>query len=195
MALRSRNRRPSGGLAGWLFADISLVLVVIFAATTNETAGSTMPTGSTTTTTSTTTSTTTIATSLPTNPVTSTTTLCRYLDSIGNCLPTDVVPEPVEVTLPVGAGEQGRMRLLALLDEEVANRPDLGSNPKFGVVIAYGGSKGRADAGIGDALSYVAEEHLRTWDRTLTVTYYQGGHHQRVSVGYVKFKLFPIVSE
>jgi hypothetical protein len=108
-------------------------------------------------------------------------------------LPAGVVPEPVQVFLPVSSGPAGQEQLWNKLEEMLQERSDLGANPKFGVVIVYGGAKGKSPY-VGDRTAEMVVEHLTTWPRIFSFTYFEDGHDQGLEDGYVNLKLFPVLS-
>lgn len=174
----ARRAHSPGSLAGWLFADLTLVLAVAFIANTGN-AFTTPPSVSTTTTTTTT---------------TSTTTTVPCVDG------STVRPDPVEFRLVRGSS-LGTASLHARLDDEIAQRlavdPDLaslaGTNElTFGVIILYGGSNGRQNE-VGDRAAERAQERLTTWAGILPTTYFETGHDSGASPGTLTFKMFPVL--
>lgn len=179
MARPPDRGRSSSSRAGWLFADITLVLAVVFlAASVTRTAGSESEVGSSST------------------VAESTTTLPDLCTEGGQ-----VKPDPITIEVVGGAG-MSAPRLIAALDRKVAgvvdNEPDLALIARdkplsFGVIILYGGSRGQ-DTIIGSKAAQAAEDKLSVWSAILPTTYVETGHDSRIVPGNLSFKLFPSLS-
>ena len=174
------NRRPkmNGSMAGWLFADLSIVLAIVFMTSlqaTNQDASST------TTTTSTTTSTTT--TTLPSTPDTKAALACN-----------GVVPRPVEVRISNTRAISDRQifqQINTLLDK---NYPD--SN--FSMVIIYSGTGGdRSEQASSSAVKSSQDigETLRSFDRFVNEQYVESNWNPSIRLNEAKIKIFPNVCD
>jgi hypothetical protein len=193
---RSRITKSSASLAGWIFADLTLLLAIVFASTSLD--------ETTTTITSTSSTTTTIVKSLSSDEITgadttisSTTTTTTVIScpsdvSAESCGVSGVRPDPVVLVIE----DASRMRPSSFRDEltlAVLERTDLPPDPNFGVILIYGGSAGSSDSNVGDRFAAKIQTWLEEWDQVNATTYYQPGHDQSVSQGSVRLKLFPIL--
>ena len=158
MAIRRKSR--IGSLAGWLFADLTLLLCFVFFDSSVSGTGSSLK---------------------PNSP---TTTLSKAAASKQG-----VRPLPVVARVRVSKGTSGS-ELVKRLESELGTKAQ---GKKFLVVLARGGSKG-VDSSIGDDLSRIVVAKLENnWSRIVKgVTYFDTGHDNSTSEGYITLKLFPI---
>ena len=175
-----------GSMAGWLFADLSIVLTIVFMASiqaTGQDASSTTSTTSTSTTTSTTTSSTTTTTTLPSAPDTTAALPCN-----------GVVPRPVVVTISNTRAISDRQifqQITTLLDK---NYPD--SN--FSMVIIYSGTGGdRSEQASSSAVrsSQDIGETLRFFERFVNEQYVESLWNPSIRLNEAKIKIFPNVCD
>jgi hypothetical protein len=158
--------------AGWLFADLSLVLMILFAASTVKTSnpceGAVQPSA---------------------ECQASSTTLPDEGDGSGN---TGFNPKPLEVVVRNGV----RLTAEALIDRlesEITKSETRTSH--FGVIIIYGGSRGVANS-IGDDNAKKVQERLSsTWNKVRRVTFFQPGHDTQLSPSDIQLKLFPYIQD
>ena len=175
-----------GSMAGWLFADLSIALTIVFMASiqaTGQDASSTTSTTSTSTTTSTTTTTTTSTTTLPSAP-----------DSTAALACNGVVPRPVEVlisNIDALSAKQIFKQISTLLDQ---NYPD--SN--FSMVIVIAGTGGDRSEQASKSARRSAEaigETLKTFDRFVNEKYVEPNYTVDLRLGVAKIKIFPLVCD
>lgn len=184
-----RTHSPAS-LAGWLFADLSLVLAVAFISTTGNTFAEPSRPADPTVAATTTTTTTTI------DNGTSSTTTEPCIDGVS------VRPDPVRIVLTDGSSLEVaalHARLDAEIEERKADDPDfsrlIGSaQVTFGVVILYGGSSGQRNE-VGDRAAEEAEQRLATWSAILPTTYFETGHNSGAAPGSLTFKMFPVLPD
>jgi hypothetical protein len=74
------------------------------------------------------------------------------------------------------------------------------SNWDFGVVLIYGGTKGRKDIGDGDRVAKEARNKLSPnaqsrWSKLSANAFFEPVHDTGIPYGSVKLKLFPIISK
>ena len=186
MAGRRGSRRPSAGaLAGWLFADLALVLAFVFLDSTTAGlagsggAGTDAPAATTTVVTTTSTTSTT------------TTTVAGPTTTVGGG--GGARPEPYTVTVKASADEPPGT-LIARLERELAGT-DAAKEPEDGVylvVIVLGGSRG-VGRSVGNELSkWVADTLETNWSRVVEgTTYFTTGDNNSVAPGSVVLSLFP----
>lgn len=186
MAGKRGSRRPSAGaLAGWLFADLALVLAFVFLDSNTAglagsgSSGTDVPAPTSTVVTTTTSSTTT------------TTTVVGPTTTIGGG--GGARPEPYTVTVRADAKESVDT-LIARLEEALAGT-DAANEPEDGVylvVIVHGGSRGVARS-VGNRLSkWVADTLETNWSRVVEgTTYFTTGDDNSVAPGAVVLSLFP----
>lgn len=192
------RRRSTASLAGWLFADLSLVLAIAFLATSSSDFTCKDPkTGK----------------SLhecpapqTTNPAVTTTTL-SVGETKGNG---GVKPDPIEIVIYRGTSlstESLRRKLDEAIVEQFRTHKDLAilGDPtmvRFGVIIVRGGNKGETNGRTGSDNALRAESKLEWpkdekdgagWDKTLRTTYFDTGHNSEFARGALQFKLFPIL--
>lgn len=186
----SRRRAGRIGRAGWLFADLSIILMILFAATTVKSADGDCtgkdPTpdecgpASTTTTSTTTTTTTTTTTSTPDG------------GAAGGFR-----PNPIKITVRnVDSMSAGSLRAVIERAVKKENLPDT----HFGVIIIYGGSRG-IDSSRGDQFADKVQTMLTgvstesAWPRVKPTTYFETGHDNHLSYGDITLKLFPLIRD
>jgi len=179
-----RRRRPiemSGALVGWLFADVAIVLMIVFAGT-RVVVPSSVPTTTTSTTTTTTTSTTVASTTVPSTTVP----------------PGGVELEALETgAVAIGSvpGDGVAARLEDRLNGVVKVRVVAAVPEKVGVILIYAGA--RTDGNVVKAKEracLVREALLRDWSRIDEGrVYFKCFHDLNLENGFVKFSLFPII--
>ena len=178
---RRRYEMP-GGLVGWLFADVALVLMIVFS-------GSKIivPTTTTTTTSS--------SSSSSSSSSTSTTSTLPPATSVpeGGVELEAIETGAMEIGTDPGDGVASRLdeRLAELLEAgAISEVPD-----KVGVVLVYGGA--RTDGNVNRAKEracQVRDALLREWGRVDEGrVYFKCFHDLNVENGFVAFSLFPIV--
>ena len=184
---RKKSKRSVSSLAGWLFADLSIVLMILFASTgltSNdlrcEQKGSTAN-GELCT---------------PPNPSTSTT-----LESGGG----GVRFQPIVVTIDKVFSRSinsFQNQIEIQIRRQASARADLrtASDWDYGVIIIGGGSKDRKTDRDGDraakvALSKIAPAENQRWKKIRPSTFFEPGHDKSVPYGSVKLKLFPIIAK
>lgn len=175
--MRSNRRRTeiSGALVGWLFADIAIVLMVVFAGTRVVLPGSTTTTSSSTSTTSTT-------VAIPSTSV-----------SPGGVRLEALEIGAVSIGSVTGSGVASRLeQRLAALETSGA----LTAVPeKIGVILVYAGAA--TDGNVARAKEracLVRDALLREWSRIEEGrVYFKCFHDLNLENGFVKFSLFPII--
>lgn len=192
------RRRSTASLAGWLFADLSLVLAIAFLATSGNDFTCRDP-----------------KTGKPLRecpaPVTTipevTTTTVSIGDVKGNG---GVKPDPIEVVIYRGSNlsrDTLRRKLDEAISEQFKLHDDLAilgdaSLVRFGVIIVRGGNKGETAGRVGSDNALRAESKLEWpkepdkgvgWDKILPTTYFDTGHNTEYPPGALQFKLFPIL--
>lgn len=184
MALRS-EKRSTASLAGWLFADLSIVLMILFASTglTSDDLRCEKENNS-------------IAESpckrIPTSTIS---------PDKGNG---NVRPKPIVMTIE-RARSMSATTFQRQIEREIQRQEKTDASLKgasdwdFGVVIIYGAGRGlstkdgvRVARDIQKKLS--PDSELR-WRKVRSNTFYETGFTNEVSYGSVKMKLFPIISE
>lgn len=166
MAIR-RSSRNQISRAGWLFADLSIILMILFAATT-------------------------IKSSNECKDASSMAPECSSPSSTSPNFDAGFRPEPIKVVVP-NASKMSSRTLSKYLEQKIAEAglPDT----YFGVIIVYGGSRG-ADSSVGDRSAMSAQQKLSIgWDRVKKYTFFEVGHASDLPIGYLSFKLFPFISE
>lgn len=164
-------RVSAGGLAGWLFADLALVLSFVFLDSTSFGEGADKAGAKAQTTTTSTTS---------TAPV----------DSKGSG---GARPQPIKVEFPA-AGLSSTDDLVRAVDAEVARSDSSDKDSKtFLVVIVHGGSGGSTrPRGIAFAQN-IASRLEKNWERVIAgTTYFETGDDSGIPYGTVRLKLFPV---
>lgn len=170
-----RSRTPiemSGALVGWLFADVAIVLMIVFAGTRVVVSSSTP-----TTTTSSTISATAVSTTVPRGGV--------ELEALET--------GAITIGLVPGDGVAARLedRLNKLeVDGVVAVAPE-----KVGVILIYAGARTDGDVvKAKERACLVREALLRNWARIDEGrVYFKCFHDLNLENGFVKFSLFPII--
>jgi hypothetical protein len=171
-----------GGLVGWLFADVALVLMIVFSGSKIIVPSTITTTTTTTTSTSSTTSTTSTlppATTVPEGGV--------KLEAIET--------GAIAIGSEPGDGVASRLdeRLTGLLEAgTISEVPD-----KVGVVLVYGGA--RTDGNVNKAKEracQVRDALLREWSRIDEGrVYFKCFHDLNIENGFVAFSLFPIIDD
>lgn len=183
MAPRS-ERRSTASLAGWLFADLSIVLMILFASTglTSDDLRCDKQEK--------------LSTNSLCNPPTSTT---STIDP-GNG---GIRPKPIEVTIS-GVRKMSPATFQNQIEEKIKllsksdSKLQAASNWDFGVVLIYGGAKGRKDIGDGDRVAEDARNKLspnvqNRWSKLSATAFFEPAHDKGIPYGSVKLKLFPII--
>lgn len=184
-------------MAGWLFADLSLVLAIAFVATSSndfvcrdKASGKPLQ----------------VCEPPETTEVSATTTTAAISDSKGNG---GVKPDPIEVIVRNGARlspSSLRARLDEAITEKFRSDPKLSalgdpSVARFGVIIVRGGDRGSTADRVGTDNAERAKSKLewpetggdRGWNKALRTTYFDTGHNSMYPLGDLQFKLFPIL--
>lgn len=152
--------------AGWLFADLSIVLMILFAAST-------------------------VKTSDPCKDKPKVAKECQVSDST---LPSDgdgsevFKPKPIEIDIRNGSRMSGA-GLIELLNKKIDESGIKTSH--FGVIIIYGGSKG-VDNSLGDRNARKAQMKLSSsWTSVRDITFFEIGHTSDLRSNDLRLKLFP----
>ena len=190
MSRRHRRSKMHGSMAGWLFADLSIVLAIVFMTSIQSTdqaassiATTTTTSSTTSTTTTTTTTTTTAPTTIPSVPDTGVPLACN-----------GVVPKPVEVLIPRAESQPSMQvfkQIATLLDQ---NYPD--SN--FSMVIIISGTGGDRSEQASKSARKSAQaigETLKAFDRFVNEKYVEPNYTADLELGEAKIKIFPLVCE
>ena len=187
MALRS-EKRSTASLAGWLFADLSIVLMILFASTglsSNDVRCEKQDK---------------LSADSPCKKAPASTSTSTTIEPD----PTGIRPKPIEVTIDdirnMSAATfqdaiERKIRLLAKSDSEL----QAASNWDFGVILIYGGATGRKNSSDGDevadiALKKITPDKKPQWGKVRDTTFYEPGHDMSLPYGSVKLKLFPIIT-
>ncbi len=158
--------------AGWLFADLSLVLMILFAASA-------------------------VKTSDPCEGAQKSSDECRATsttlphagDGSGN---TGFNSDPLEVIVPNGVGLSAKS-LIGRLENAIAKSEIRTSH--FGVIIIYGGSRG-VDNRTGDTNARNTQEKLSSqWEKVRKVTFFETGHTTELGPRDIQLKLFPYIED
>jgi hypothetical protein len=187
MALRS-EKRSTASLAGWLFADLSIVLMILFASTGLSSKDVRCEKQDK------------LSANSPCKKVPASTTTSTTLK------PGDggIRPKPIEVTIddirdmsPATFQKAIGEKILqqAKSNTELQNA----SSWDFGVILIYGGAKGRKKSSDGDRIAEIAMKKISPdkqpqWEKVRETTFYEPGHDMSLPYGSVKLKLFPIIS-
>lgn len=181
MRRRRRLIEMSGALVGWLFADVAIVLMIVFAGT-RVVIPSSLPTTTTSTTTTTTTSTTVASTTVPSSTIP----------------PGGVELEALEtgaITIGSIPGDGVAARLEDRLNELEVDGVVTAVPGKVGVILIYAGA--RTDGNVVEAKEracLVREALLREWSRIDEGrVYFKCFHDLNLENDFVKFSLFPII--
>ena len=187
MALRS-EKRSTASLAGWLFADLSIVLMILFASTGLSSKDVRCEKQDK------------LSANSPCKKVpASTTTSTTIKPGPG------IRPKPIEVTIDdirdmspatFQKAIERKIRLLTKSDIKLKDASDW----DFGVVLIYGGARGRKDIGDGDrvaeeALTKISPNVQNRWSKVRATTFFEPAHDKGIPYGSVKLKLFPIISK
>lgn len=172
--MAGRRRRVSpGGLAGWLFADLALVLAFVFldSSTPGQAHGKDPSKGKSTTTT--------IAATTTTTPGTK-----------GNG---GARPKPYDITISVSLEESAsslNQKVDAALKKKGADVE--GASVQYLVVIANGGSRGGHRSTGSDLAKKVCSLLESHWKHVVKgTTFFVTGDDSKVSIGDVNLQLFP----
>jgi hypothetical protein len=162
------------GMAGWLFADLALVLAFVFLDSTAQgQAGGASATSSTTTTTTTTT----------TAPVIT--------------APNGLRPEPIKITVRAELSGEALIKEIETRLSPELTLQELPLNQKFLLVFISGGAKGLDDSeqkSYGMAVADSVRGKIEgIWDRIGLNAYFKQISDGGVEVGYVMLELFPVI--
>ena len=180
-------------MAGWLFADLSIVLAIVFMTSIQSTdpdASATAISTSKTTSTSSTTSTTTTTTTTTIAP----TTISSVPDTGVPLACNGVVPKPVEVLIPKAETQPSKQvfnQIATLIDQ---NYPD--SN--FSMVIIISGTGGDRSEQASKSARKSAQaigETLKAFDRFVNEKYVEPNYTADLKLGEAKIKIFPLVCD
>jgi hypothetical protein len=184
MALRS-EKRSTASLAGWLFADLSIVLMILFAST----------------------------------GLTSNDLKCEKVDDLiaeSPCKKTPVTTstidpdndnggvrfQPIVVTVERARSLTAaafQLQIEKKILQQAESNAELRTAPSwdYGVILIYGGARGRKNSGDGDRTAEIALSKIKQarWNKVRDSTFYEPGHDMSVPYGSVKMKLFPIISK
>lgn len=177
----AKRRAPQNGgsLAGWLFADLSLLLAILFMSADSE------------------------KLEIRCEQQKSAAVSEKCEDSVSTPTTGGIKPKPIVVdvqnVLNIDASD---VRTLVDRKIEIERSRDPqwrsifgeGQRIQFGVVLLYGGAKGSLSK-EGDVASRRAERHLLSWKGTTLTTYFESGHDFSLPVGTVRLKLFPLIPE
>jgi len=190
MALRS-EKRSTASLAGWLFADLSIVLMILFASTgltSDDLRCERQDKLS--------------ADSPCKKPPVSTSTTSTIDPGIGNG---GVRFQPIVVTVDRArslstASFQLEIEKKILQQAESNNELRTAPSWDYGVILIYGGAQGRKNSEDGDrtaeiTLRKISPNKQDRWKKVRETTFYEPGHDKSVPYGSVKLKLFPIISK
>ena len=184
---KKARKRSTSSLAGWLFADLSIVLMILFAST----------------------------------GLTSDDLRCdRQGDSVAEADCSRPTPSTTS-TIEPGAGGVRFQPIIVVIDQvfsrsnasfqqkieqeidaQAQSRTDLStaSSWDYGVILIYGGSKGRSSTEDGDRSAAIARNKIAPlnqppWKKIRPSTFFEPGHDKSLPYGSVKLKLFPIISK
>jgi len=185
MTRKLRNRSASS-LAGWLFADLSIVLMILFASTglkAEDLRCENQPTSS--------------NNEVCSRPNSSTTTTIE--PGAGGVRPKPIVVVINNVRARSEASFQSQLEL------EIANQAT--SNPElrtasdwdYGVILIFGGSKG-GSLKDGDRIAKIAQRKIKPgdttgWRKIRRDTFFKSLHETSLPLGSVKIELFPIITK
>jgi hypothetical protein len=163
-------------LAGWLFADLALVLGFVFLdSTITRTSAKDQA---------------------PTTTSTTTTTLVKSISgSEKESNSRGVRPVPMVVTFKAGVNPTAS-EVWNRIEKELSSEAKFSSETKFLVVIVHGGAKGRRST-VGDELAAAVINKIDAgWSHISSgLTYFDKGHDNSIEPGFVRLKLFPIVTD
>ena len=176
---KRKSSHAGGSLAGWLFADLSLLLAILFMSADSEKVE--------------------IKCEQKGNaPVSE---QCKKIASTSIPSTGGVKPKPIVVDVQ-NISNINAATVRKVVDRKIeierARDPQWrsifgeGQRIQFGVVLLYGGAKG-ASSKLGDISSRKAESHLLTWKGSTPTTYFQSGHDNSLPVDTVRLKLFPLI--
>ena len=166
-----RRRVTAGGLAGWLFADLALVLAFVFldSSTQGQAGGGPRPTTS-------------------GNVTTTSTTMPDAPKGNGGAR-----PEPYQIVIRAARSASGAS-IIARVEAALArtNASKESDDVVYLVVIAHGGSKGTSRTTGSDLAIEVANKLESRWVHVVKgTTYFQTGDDGDLPPGSVMLKLFP----
>lgn len=166
-----RRRVTAGGLAGWLFADLALVLAFVFLDSSTQGQAGGGP-----------------KTSVGAGITTTTSVVPGETKGNGGAR-----PEPYQIVIRTGKDASGasiisRVEAALARTAAVSERKDV----VYLVVIALGGSQGRSRSTGSGLAAEVANKLEAEWGRVVKgTTYFQTGDDGGLLPGYVILKLFP----
>jgi hypothetical protein len=186
---KKARKRSTSSLAGWLFADLSIVLMILFASTglTSDDLrcdkdGETVLGAD--------------------CKATSSSTSTTIEPGVGGVRFQPIIVIIDQVFSRSSASFQQKIE--KEIDTQAQSRADLStaSTWDYGVIIIYGGAKGRSDSRDGDKSAEIALRKIypsaksdQIWRRIRPSTFFDGGHDSSVPYGSVKLKLFPIIAK
>ena len=171
---RRRRRVSAGGLAGWLFADLALVLAFVFLDSSAPGQADIGGPGKPATTTSTSTSTT-------------TTTVGTGGKGAGGAR-----PRPIEIRVAL-SGTSSDSEIINTVEAAVTSSAADGREAdSFLVVVIYGGSKGASRRKGIDFADSISGRLEKSWSKVVRgTTYFVTGDDDSLPFGTVGMKLFP----
>ena len=167
-----RRRVSAGGLAGWLFADLALVLAFVFLDSSTPGQAGNGP-----------------ETSGGGKVTTTSTTVEDGTKGNGGAR-----PKPYEIVIRVGKGASG-IEIIASVEAALARTTASVEDEDvvYLVVIAHGGSKGASRSTGSDLAARVADTLESDWKHVVKgTTYFQTGDDGDIPPGSVVLKLFPV---
>jgi hypothetical protein len=200
MALRS-EKRSTASLAGWLFADLSIVLMILFASTglsSNDVRCEKQEK---------------LSADSPCKKVPASTSTSTTIEPSNG----GIRPKPIEVTIDnIGDKDSAIFRkqienlnpasFQRQIEEKILQQAKSNTELRsasswdFGVILIYGGAEGRKKSSDGDeiakiVLKKIAPDKQLQWRKVRDTTFYEPGHDMSLPYGFIKLKLFPIISE
>ena len=186
MPLRS-EKRSTASLAGWLFADLSIVLMILFASTGL------------------------MADDLRCDKIdnTSATSPCKKTPVSTSTIAPDkgngnVRPKPI-VMIIGNARSMSTSSFQLRIEREIQKQALADSSLlsasewDFGVVLIYGGGRGNdTTSGVNvakDVQRKFSADSKNRWKKVRVTTFYETGFTNELGYGSVKLKLFPIISK
>lgn len=186
MALRS-EKRSTASLAGWLFADLSIVLMILFASTglTSDDLRCDKQEK--------------LSANSLCNPSISTTSTIAPDKGNGG-----VRSKPIVVFID-NARSMSASKFQLQIEREIQKQSLADSELRdaseweFGVILIYGGYR-KQDLSGGERAAQEIQRKIspnpeRRWKKVRVTTFYETGYTREVAYGSVKLKLFPIISK
>jgi hypothetical protein len=170
MQMAKPARMNWSALAGWLFADLALVLAFVFLDSTAQ------------------------GTASQSNEVATTTTTTVLQTTTTVDISTGADPEPIVIEIAATVNTDADT-LQQRLESEISRSGDPRANQRILVVIIGGGGLGSLTDPTreGTAIAINMREKIRDWSRIVAgKTYFQVMGENSLPIGQVRFKLFPI---